>query len=137
VEDRVRFEIGDACRLRQGDATYDMVISTGMIHVLKDPVRALREGCRVLKPGGWAWIYDPARVCSQIDLGKWKASFARWEWVAYGLFRLFACFNPGREYDKGQVAGMIEAAGFRDYEIQERGGEVRARMRKRVKQGSL
>ncbi|MBN2123638.1 MAG: class I SAM-dependent methyltransferase [Deltaproteobacteria bacterium] len=130
VGDRVHFEVGDASRLMRDDDTYDMVISTGMLHILKDPVRVLKECRRVLKPGGNAWIYDPARVCSQVDIRKWKAAFSHREWIYYGLFLLFARINPGRTYDRGQVAAMVKAAGFGNYDIREEGGEIRARMTK-------
>lgn len=130
VDERLHFEVGDASGLKWEDETYDMVISTGMLHMLRDPVGVLRECRRVLKPGGSAWIYDPARVCSQIDIGQWKASFTFRERVLYGLFVLFAKFNPGRVYDPERVVAMIEAAGFREYSVEEKGGEVRAQMTK-------
>ena len=46
--------------LRFGSNFYDIVISTGAFHAWKKPSRVLNECWRVLKPGGQAWIYDPA-----------------------------------------------------------------------------
>ena len=54
VADRLHFEVGNASRLRFENNYCDMVISTGMLHSLKDPVRVLRECYRVLKQGGEA-----------------------------------------------------------------------------------
>lgn len=51
-----------------------MVVSTGMFHMLKDPVQMLRECYRVLNTGGDALIYDPAQVSSKIDKRRRKAS---------------------------------------------------------------
>ncbi len=130
VSERVRFEKGDASRLRFEDQAYDMVISTGMLHSLKDPVRVLRECRRVLKPGGEAWVYDPARVSSQIDVREWKTSLTIAEKALYLLFLLFSKVNPGRVYGREDVASMIEQAGFREYEIKVQGEEIQAKISK-------
>lgn len=130
VAEKVHFEVGNASSLRWADGTYDMVISTGMLHTLKDPVRVLKECRRVLKPGGQAWIYDPARVSSQIDLRRWKDSFTFGERILYRVFLLFARINPGRVYKREQVVSMIQASGFLTYEIQMEGKEIRAKMTK-------
>jgi len=130
VAERLHFQVGNASRLRSADQSYDMVISTGMLHTLKDPVKVLRECNRVLRPGGKAWIFDPARVCSCVDIRRWKATFTLWERFMYALFLRFAEINPGRTYDRRQVAAMIEAACFREYEIQQEAGEIRIKLTK-------
>ncbi|MEW6667373.1 MAG: class I SAM-dependent methyltransferase [Thermodesulfobacteriota bacterium] len=130
VAEQLHFEAGNASRLRFGDETFDMVLSTGMLHTLKDPVKVLKECNRVLKRGGTAWIYDPARVCSQIDIRRWRASFTLWERFMYMLLRPFAKISPGRTYEREQVAAMIEAAHFRKYEIKEHASEMRIRLTK-------
>ena len=130
VDERVHFEVGNAARLRWQDSTFDMVISTGMLHTLKAPVRVLRECNRVLKPGGQAWICDPARVSSHIDTHKWKASFTFTERILYTLFLLYARTHPGRVYTPEQVASMIRSAGFREVEIRVEGKEIQATMKK-------
>jgi ubiquinone/menaquinone biosynthesis C-methylase UbiE len=130
VAERLHFEVGNASRLRFPDQSYDMVISTGMLHALRDPVQVLRECNRVLRPGGKAWIFDPARVCSCVDIRKWKAAFTLWERFMHLLFLRFAGINPGRTYDRRQVVVMIEAARFREYEIQQEGRELRIKVTK-------
>jgi len=44
---RVHFEVGNAANLRFGKESFDGVISTGMLHVLRDPVSTLLECWRV------------------------------------------------------------------------------------------
>lgn len=56
----VFFSAGNANRLRLPDNACDFVVSTGVLHVLKNPSAAIREWLRVLKPGGDLWVYDPA-----------------------------------------------------------------------------
>lgn len=130
VAGQINFEVGNASKLRFGDETFDMVISTGMLHTLKDPVKVLAECRRVLKDGGEAWIYDPARVTSQIDLRKWKAAFTLREKLMYEVFLVFARFNPPRIYEREQLAVMIEAAHFREYKIEMEADETKIKLTK-------
>jgi ubiquinone/menaquinone biosynthesis C-methylase UbiE len=130
VGDRAHFEFGDAADLRFADESYDMVLSTGMLHQLKDPAKVLKESCRVLKTGGEAWIYDPAQVSSQIDTQKWKASLSTFEKLMYLLFLLFTLVNPSRTYNRDQVVALIRTTAFREYWIDEKKKEMKIRLRK-------
>jgi len=65
VSSRITFQVGDGNRLKFGEASFDMVISTGALHAWKNPVQVMRECHRVLKPGRVAWIYDPAHVVTE------------------------------------------------------------------------
>lgn len=130
VAERLHFEVGNASRLRFDDESYDMVISTGVLHTLKDPITVLRECNRVLKQGGMAWIYDPAQVTSHIDIRKWKATFTFMERFMYVLFLLFSKINPGRIYDREEVVAMIETARFSEYEIEKEDEEIKIKLTK-------
>lgn len=130
LADRVRFEVGNAAKLRFEDETFDRVTSTGMLHMLRNPGRVISECRRVLKPGGEAWIYDPARVSSQIDKARWKDSFTLPERGIYPLLSLYSRLNPPRVYTREQLVAMIEAASFRDYAMEEDAGEWRIRLKK-------
>lgn len=130
VAGRLNFEVGNAAKLRFEDASYDMVISTGMLHMLKDPVKVLMECYRVLKPGGEAWIYDPARVSSQMDQEKWKASLNAIEKLSYVLFKLYLRINPPHTYGREQVEVMIAVTKFTEYEIEEEDKEIKVKFRK-------
>lgn len=128
LERRVHFQTGNAASLNFPDAAYDMVISTGMLHMLRNPVKVLKEIYRVLKPGGEAWIYDPARVSSQMSRDKWRASLSPRERWTFKLFQLFARINPPREYHREQMIALIKLTNFRRYEIAEEGGEMRIKL---------
>lgn len=127
---RVRFEIGDAAHIHAGEKAYDMVISTGMLHMLKDPTNILRESHRVLKPGREAWIYDPARISSQLNMKKWRDSLTVQERVALLLFKLYARIHPSRGYEKEELVSIIRESPFKTYWIREDKGEIKLRLKK-------
>ena len=129
VADKLHFEVGDAARLRFGDNSYDMVFSTGMLHSLKEPVRVIEECRRVLKPSGEAWIYDPAKVCSIMDVGKWKASLTLWEKFLYKVFTVYRLVNPTHAYNREQISHLA-ATSFEKYWIEESGNEIKVKLRK-------
>jgi ubiquinone/menaquinone biosynthesis C-methylase UbiE len=58
VSSRVSFEKGDAQDMPFEDDTFDLVISSNTIHLLKNPVRMFDETQRVLKPEGRFLISD-------------------------------------------------------------------------------
>jgi len=130
VAGRLHFEVGNAAELRFEDKSYDMVISTGMLHMLKDPVKVLSECYRVLKPGGEAWIYDPARVSSQLNKKKWMASLTFLERLSYLLFKLYTRIIPPHTYSRAQVEEMIAESRFKDYSIEKEDKEIKLKLRK-------
>ena len=127
---QLHFEVGNSARLRFDDADFDMVISTGMLHSLKNPVNALLEINRVLKDGADAWIYDPANVIQYIDRKKWKASLNLRERFFLWIFGLLGLHKPIAIYRKSDVIPIIEAAGFNKYKVDESKKEIRIKLTK-------
>ena len=128
LSSQLSFEVGNSARLRFDDAVFDMVISTGMLHSLKNPVNVLKEIKRLLKLGAEAWIYDPANVIQYIDRKKWKASLNLRERFFLLIFGLLGLHKPIAVYRKKDVVPMIEAAGFKKYEIKEGAREIRIKL---------
>jgi ubiquinone/menaquinone biosynthesis C-methylase UbiE len=127
---QLRFEVGNSARLHFDNESFDMVISTGMLHSLKDPVVVLKEVYRVLKNGAEAWIYDPANVTPYIDIRKWKASLNIRERSFLWFFKLLGLHKPIEAYTQEQVIPMIAATKFESFEIDERKNEIRIKLRK-------
>jgi ubiquinone/menaquinone biosynthesis C-methylase UbiE len=119
VGERVHFSVGDASKLRFHENSYDMIVSTGVLHELKDPIKVLNECYRVLKTGGKVFIHDPAKVSSGIDRKKWKDSLNFFEKIIFGLFTLFNKIKPPATYTPKEAEGMIEATHFTQYHIEE------------------
>ena len=55
--DNTRFLQGSLLDVPFEDESFDVVWSNGVLHHTEDPDRTLREITRVLKPGGWMWLY--------------------------------------------------------------------------------
>ena len=127
---QLSFEVGNSAGLHFDNASFDMVISTGMLHSLKNPVAVLKEIHRVLKKGGNAWIYDPANIADFIDTRKWKASLNFRERSFLWFFKLLGLHKPIAAYTREQVIPMIEATEFKSFEIDERKNEIRIKLRK-------
>ncbi|PSQ08733.1 SAM-dependent methyltransferase [Halobacteriales archaeon QS_7_68_65] len=107
--DRVRFYRGDAERLPFGDDAFDAVWSSGSIEYWPDPVAALREFRRVVRPGGGVLVVGPDAPHSSV-----------FERLADAIM-LF--------YDEAEADRMFDAAGFEtfDHRIQQaRPGSPRA-----------
>jgi ubiquinone/menaquinone biosynthesis C-methylase UbiE len=130
VADRVCFRVGNAAKIPFRASAFDMVISTGMLHMLRDPVRVLQECHRVLKPGGEAWIFDPAQVSAKVDMKVWISSLTVLERILFRLFRLYTKLNPARSYTREELTRMIQNTPFREYRIQGQAAEVKLTLRK-------
>lgn len=58
LSDVIEVKEGNTSRMPFSDSSFDTVVSTGSIHHWKDPTAGLNEVHRVLKPGGYALMYD-------------------------------------------------------------------------------
>ena len=130
LADRVTFQTANAARLPFSNHAYDGVISTGMLHMLRDPVKVLQECYRVLRPGGEAVFYDPAQVSNRMDRRTWEASLTRGEKMVYGLFVLYNRINPPHSYTLNDVVSMIQATDFQEYWIREQDKEIKVILKK-------
>jgi putative 4-mercaptohistidine N1-methyltranferase len=59
VKGRVSFEQGDACGLREGLGTFDLVLMANLIDRLPDPAKCLARLSGLVAAGGWVVITSP------------------------------------------------------------------------------
>lgn len=68
---KIEVRVADANALPFMDGTFDRVVSTGSLHHWKDPIGALSEVYRVLRPDSYALLYDlvrdiPKVICEDV-----------------------------------------------------------------------
>lgn len=108
--------VGSATDIPLGDAGFDTVVSTEVLEHVPDPLKALREMHRVLKPGGYLILSTPMY---------WPRHEVPYDYFRYpydGLlhlvkesgFELVELYNRGRSYAFiGQVIQQTQPIGAR------------------------
>jgi SAM-dependent methyltransferase len=66
---RVDFRLADVMALPFADGSFDVVVSTFSLHHWPNPATGLAEVYRVLRPGGFAQIYDIADWIRRFETG--------------------------------------------------------------------
>ena len=109
--EHVRFEVGDVYELQFADATFDVVFAHQVLQHLSDPVAALREMRRVLRPGGTVAVRDSdygAFVWSPTD-----PRLTRWMEIYHQLTR-----RNSAEADAGRyLHRWVREAGFGELRV--------------------
>jgi ubiquinone/menaquinone biosynthesis C-methylase UbiE len=107
----LRFETGDVYALDFPDAAFDVVYAHQVLQHLSDPVRALREMRRVLRPGGTLAVRDSdyaAFVWSPAD-----ERLDRWMSIYHALTR-----RNHAEADAGRYLHVwVREAGFKERQV--------------------
>ncbi len=85
------------------DECFDAVVSTSALHFVRQPLAALHEMRRVLRPGGSLVVTD------------WCRDFATSRLREQLLRRL--CATPLRTYSAAECAALMERAGFADVRV--------------------
>ena len=129
---RLSFLVGNAYSLMFEDHSFDLVISTGVLHAWKEPVRALGECYRVLKPGGVAWILDPAQILTGRNFLLWCGSLNWWEKVLYKVHSCLPSAGPPRRLSLEEVKDLLANTPFGDGTIEQRDG-IAIKLKKRIR----
>jgi ubiquinone/menaquinone biosynthesis C-methylase UbiE len=98
---------GDAAALPYADGSFDVVFCSGTFKGFPEPVEALREFRRVLKPGGRVLVVDLRGGVSTGTAGRASTRYIP-AWV-----------RPRRAYTKAQFAELFAKADVVAYEIVE------------------
>lgn len=77
LQSRIKLEQIDAKQLPYCDNTFDWVISNSIVHHIPEPLHALREMVRVLKPNGLLFVRDLMRPTDMTTLRHLVATYAR------------------------------------------------------------
>lgn len=105
--DNVSFARRNVFHLEDADSTYDVVMAGNVLHLLVNPENAVREMCRVAKPGGTLLL--PTFVLKN------RGSLSEKLIAVYKKLG----FNPSSEYSPKSYVEMLKGCGV---------GEVKARV---------
>ncbi|WP_279482513.1 class I SAM-dependent methyltransferase [Aureimonas sp. SK2] len=133
----IAFRLGDAERILEDDASFDVLVTRHLVWTLVDPAACFREWSRVLKPGGTLLVVDGDFVRSSLA----ERLLARLEAVLPGWARAAAApslpaallqrhrdilsrvhFKDGARAE--DIASMLGEAGFVDIGIDTRLGAI-------------
>lgn len=109
--DNVRFVAGDVYRLDFAEAEFDVVYANQLLQHLTDPVRAIVEMRRVLKPGGLLAVRD-ADYATMSPHPKFP-EFLDWNRLYHRV-----AYRNDAEPDAGRtLPAWVRSAGFADIEV--------------------
>jgi len=91
--------VGDACSLPAADNSFDVVISSECIEHTLAPEEAIREMCRVCRPGGQVCITTPNKLWYPVMRVSQMLGVRKYSGIENWLF-------PGRGTSVMQAAGM-------------------------------
>ncbi|MEV0350969.1 methyltransferase domain-containing protein [Nonomuraea sp. NPDC050680] len=116
---QVDFRHGNASAMPFDDESFDFIVCCAAFKNFSDPVGALREMHRVLRPGGSAYINDLRRDVSKKavdeDVARMGVGPVNAAIIRYALRSVL----PRRAYDKKQFAAIIAHTSFRTFNIKE------------------
>ncbi|MFO7166542.1 MAG: methyltransferase domain-containing protein [Chloroflexota bacterium] len=95
----------DVARMQFADDTFDVILCNHVLEHVPDDCRAMRELCRVLKPGGWAIIQSPVDMRRATTFEDWSVTSPK------ERERLFGQDDHVRVYGR-DYKDRLEAAGF-------------------------
>ncbi|OYT32222.1 MAG: hypothetical protein B6U94_00055 [Thermofilum sp. ex4484_79] len=106
--------VADTHRMPFREKFFDLVVSTGTLHHIKDPETFFRECTRVLGIGGEAWIYDFSYDISADELEE-SVHFLRRPKI---LLKLSALLHglPRRVFKEGYIRDVLQRASV-DYDM--------------------
>jgi ubiquinone/menaquinone biosynthesis C-methylase UbiE len=96
----IELQLARAEELPFQDASFDTVVSTLVMCTARDPLRALSEVRRVLKPSGELRVYEHVRYEHAFGAFWQDLATPMWRWFGAGC-------HPNRD-----IAGLVREAGF-------------------------
>lgn len=131
LADRVKFKVASAYNTGFEGNSIDLVVSTGMIHHLNEPVRAFNEIFRILKLGSEAWIYDGRKDVTKAEFEETVRSLGLKEDIPLPLWfieRVWPHWHVGCKtevYVSGKIGKALKESLFKNYSVNNEGAYVK------------
>jgi len=115
----VKFELGSASAMPFEDNRFDFIFCRAAFKNFSEPVRALQEMHRVLRPGGRVWIIDLRRDASLRDIGKAVGDMGLGTVDAWFTRMAFRFSLIKRAYTKAEFERFLSETPFCSIEIEQ------------------
>jgi ubiquinone/menaquinone biosynthesis C-methylase UbiE len=116
---QVDFRKGNASAIPFGESSFDFVLCRAAFKNFSDPVGALREMRRVLKPGGRAVVIDLRKDVNKKSLDDYVRGLKTTAISAFMIRWTFRLMLIKRAYTKEQFQQFIAQSGFENSKIDE------------------
>jgi ubiquinone/menaquinone biosynthesis C-methylase UbiE len=118
---RVQFEQGSATKIPFSDDRFDFLICRAAFKNFGEPVQALQEMRRVLKPGGQGLIIDLRKDASPEDINREVNAMGLNTLNRIFTKQIFRHFLLRTAYTKEQFRAMLDRAGLAEADIRQAG----------------
>ena len=110
--DGVSFQQGDATKLPFPDASFDIVFCRYLLLHVPDPMRAVREMMRVVRPGGYAVAYEPDLVAEFSEPASTALPLRLWEGREERPSEMQLISTEGRRRRKRKTSNLVAIVRF-------------------------
>ena len=136
VTDRVKFEVASAYNTGFDDDSIDLVVSTGLIHHLREPLSAFNEAYRILKSGGEAWMYDGRKDVTKAEFEETVKSLGMEEdlslplWIMGMIWPRLHVGYKTEVYVWGKIGRALNESLFKDCNVRKEGAYIAIELKK-------
>jgi ubiquinone/menaquinone biosynthesis C-methylase UbiE len=113
-----QFELGNAAALPLEDQSVDFIVCRAAFKNFTEPVKALAEMRRVLRPGGTALLIDMRRDVSVAELRRYVKGLGVGLLNRWFMMLVFRAMLIERAYPLDEIRRMTEEAGWRKPRIE-------------------
>jgi ubiquinone/menaquinone biosynthesis C-methylase UbiE len=136
VADRVEYRVRSAYNTGFENDSIDLVVSTGTVHHLSQPLVAFNEMYRILKHGGEAWLFDGRKDVTRAEFEETVRSLGIEQDIPMPLQiieRIWPRIHVGYKTEvfySGKIGKAIRESLFEKYAITAEGAFIRIELRK-------
>lgn len=136
ITDKLKFKVASVYDTGFADESIDLVTSTGMIHHIREPVRAFNEIYRILKRGGEAWIYDGRKDATKTEFEETVRRLGIQRDLPLPLWiieRMWPHWHVGCKTDTyitGKIGKALKESRFTSSDIKNEGAYVKITLKK-------
>jgi ubiquinone/menaquinone biosynthesis C-methylase UbiE len=115
------FQQGDAAHMSFESNTFDQIVCRAAFKNFTEPVKALQEMQRVLRPGGKALVIDLSKDTSPEAIDEYIQKADRGAVNSFMIKWTFRLMLLKRAYTRNDFERFISESGFRSFQIEEKG----------------